>query len=268
LRSKPFTLTASFLLLAAVPALAGVHYRATTTVEDQKNASPMRVEGWVDGEKARVEFEQSANPLMKSGNYLITKDGGKTLYLVNPEDKTYGEWNLDAMLAMVGGMTTGMGPLLKIQFSEPKVEKLAEGDGGTVAGLPTRHYKYRTSYTMKMKVFGMGNAANIVSEQEIWATDKLQDSGLGVWLRDSRPRTGNPEFDRLLAAETGKFSGFPLKTVTVTTTTQAKKGKESVAKSTMLVDLLETVTVPAASFEIPAGYQETQLLPALPAGSR
>jgi len=258
---------ALFLILAltvfaGVPAFAGIHYKAVTKTDDPRNPANIQVEGWVSGDKAKVEFEESANPVAKSGAYLITKDGGKTIYLVDPEEKTYAEWDLQAMLGMVGAVMQGMGPLLKMEFSEPKVEKLLDEDGGTVVGLPTRHTRYRTSYTMKIKVLGMGNEANVVTEQDIWATDKLQDIALGVWLRSDPPRTGNPQFDKLIASEVDKAKGFPLKTVTVSTTTQ-KKGKTTTTRSTMQVTELDTsANVAAASFEIPAGYQETQLLPA------
>jgi len=250
------------LTLAALPAFAGIHYKAVTKTDDPKNPTNIEVEGWVSGDKAKVEFEESANPVAKSGAYLITKDGGKTIYLVDPDEKTYAEWDLQAMLGMVGAVMQGMGPLLKMEFSEPKVEKLLDEDGGTVVGLPTRHTRYRTSYTMKIKVLGMGNEANVVTEQDIWATDKLQDIALGVWLRSDPPRTGNPQFDKLIASEVDKAKGFPLKTVTVSTTTQ-KKGKTTTTRSTMQVTELDTsANVAAASFEIPAGYEETQLLPA------
>lgn len=249
------------LTLTSLPALAGIHYKAVTKTDDPKNPTNIEVEGWVSGDQAKVEFEESANPIAKSGAYLITKDGGKTVYLVDPKEKTYAEWDLQAMLGMVGSVMQGMGPLLKMEFSEPKVEKLLDEDGGTVAGLPTRHTRYRTSYTMKVKVLGMGNEANVVTEQDIWATDKLQDIALGVWLRSDPPRTGNDQFDKLIAAEVDKAKGFPLKTVTVSTTTQ-KKGNPTTTRSTMEVTELNTsANVAAASFEIPAGYQETQLLP-------
>jgi Domain of unknown function (DUF4412) len=249
------------LIVMALPAFAGIHYKAVTKTDDPKNPTNIQVEGWVSGDKAKVEFEESANPIAKSGAFLITKDGGKTIYLVDPEEKTYAEWDLQAMLGMVGSVMQGMGPLLKMEFSDPKIEKLLDEDGGTVAGLPTRHTRYRTSYNMKIKVLGMGNEANVVTEQDIWATDKLQDIALGVWLRSDPPRTGNPQFDKLIAAEADKAKGFPLKTVTVSTTTQ-KKGQTTTTRSTMEVTQLDTsANVAAASFEIPAGYQETQLLP-------
>jgi hypothetical protein len=251
----------------AMPSFAGIHYQAVSTQEGgagrSNQAGDMKVEGWVSGDKARVEFKESGNPMAKSGTYLITKDGGQTLYLVNPEDKTYAAWDLNGMLGVLGGVMNGMGPFLKFEFSDPKVEQVSEEDGGTIVGLPTRHYKFRTSYSMKMRVLGMGNSADTVTEQDIWATTKLTDRGLGVWLRHDPPKTGNEQFDKLITAEAEKkrLSGFPLKTVTVTTTTQ-KKGKQTVTHRTLEVTLLETKPIPDSNFEIPAGYKETQMLPA------
>src|SRR5262249_39082986 len=90
----------------------------------------------------------------------------------------------------------------------------------------------------------------------------LRDPALGVWLRHDPPRTGNEQFDKLIAGETEKqrVSGFPLKTVGTTTTTQ-KRGKPSVTHHTLEVTLLETKSIPDSTFEIPAGYKEPRMVP-------
>jgi hypothetical protein len=58
--------------------------------------------------------------------------------------------------------------------------------------------------------------------------------------------------------------GFPLKSVTVTTSTQ--KDKQTVTRSTMEVTELTTTTEPEERFELPAGYQERELPPSRPGG--
>lgn len=257
---------AALLLLAALPAAAGFRYEAVTKTDGQAGGNT-KVEGWVSGEKAKILFRDSDQPFAESGTYLLTRDGGKTIYLVNPEEKTYAEWDLQAMLGMAGAITGGaMGPLLKMDFSEPQVQQLADEDGGTVAGHPTRHTKFRTSYTVTVKVMGMGNTSDVVTEQDLWTTDQLQDVGLGVWLRAS-PRSGNEQLDKLIATEMKKVQGFPLKSVTVSTT-KGKKGKETVTRTTMEVTALERADVADASFALPVGYKETQLLPPGLAGQR
>jgi Domain of unknown function (DUF4412) len=261
-------LGAALFLIVAVPCFAGIHYKSVTKTEAAaaQGGGEIQTEGWVSGGNAKVAFvASSGNPMLQEGNYLITKDGGKTLYLVNPKEKTYAEWSLEGMLGTVGAVMNGLGPLLRIQFSQPKVEKVLEEDGGTVAGLPTRHYKLRTSYTMTVKVLGMGNTTDVISDQDVWATARLQDVGLGVWLRAEPPRTGNAEFDKLIAAEATNFQGFPLKVVTVSTSTSKKGNKTSTTRSTMEVTQLDTgAAVPASAFEIPAGYEKTEILPTRP----
>ena len=253
-------------LLAAVPAFAGIHYKSIAKTEAEggrARASSTQAEGWVAADKAKVAFlESTDNPIAQQGTFIITKDGGKTLYLVNPKDKTYAQWSLQGMLGAVGSVMNGMGPLLKIQFTDLKSEKVAEEDGGTILGVPTRHYKFRTTYVASVKVLGMGNTSNVVSEQDVWATTKLSDVGLSVWLRAEPPRTGNSEFDKLIAAQTGHFQGYPLKMVTVTTNTDTKRNRTTTSRTTMEVTQLDTnAAVPGSTFEIPAGYKETQIAP-------
>jgi hypothetical protein len=264
-RSATGALLGLGMALAAVPASAGIHYQSVThTADAQGRAHELQIEGWASGEKARVDFRVSDSPIAKSGTYIVTPDAGRTLYLVNPEDKTWARWSVDGMLGIVGGiMNGGLGPLLKIEFSDPKVEKLLEEDGGQVAGIPTRHTRYRTSYTMKVKVFGLGRSSGVVSEEDIWVADRLRESGLGVWLRPEPPRTGNAEFDKLIAAGYERVQGFPLKSSTVSTVTQ--KDKQTVTRRTMEVTDLKSVEVPGSRFELPAGYQERQL-PAIAGG--
>lgn len=252
--------------LAATPGFAGIHYKSTTRTESQgarAQSSDIQAEGWVSGDKVKVAFLSSnGNPMAQAGTYILSKDGGKTIYLVNPQDKTYAEWSLQGMLGAVGAIMNGMGPLLKVQFADLKSTKLGEDDGGTVAGLPTKHYKYRTTYTMTVKVLGMGNTADVVSDQDVWATTRLTDLGLGVWLRAEPQRTGNAEFDKLIAAEAGRFQGFPLKVVSTSTSTPKKGDKTTTTRSTMEVTSIDTnASIPAATFEIPAGYEETKIAP-------
>lgn len=263
--NRALSLIALLAATLALPASAGVYYQAVTTVDHPKGDDQrMVVEARVEGEKARIQFEDSDNPMMAAGSYLLTSDGGKTLYLVNPEEQTYAEWDMDAMMQFAGAVMEGMGGLVNMEFSEPRVEKLLEEDGGTVAGLPTRHYRYRTTYTMKMKVFGMKRASEVESLQDIWATADLEEAALGAWLRTAPPSTGNEELDRLVRAEVGKVQGFPLKTVTVTTTRDEKKGQESVSRNTTEVTELRRDEPPAApdTWMVPAGYQEVALVPA------
>ena len=243
-------------------AQAGIYYEATTRTEgDTRGAAmTMAVKAWVSGEQAKVEFTQSDNPFMAQGNYLLTTDGGKTLYLVNPSEKTYTQWDLEKMMGMAGGMMKMARGIMHMTFSDPKVEKLGEEDGGTLLGMPTTHYTYRTSYSVETKILGMRHKSDMVNTENIWATDAMSEAALGVWLRKTPPKTGDEQLDKLVAAEVGKIKGFPLKQVTVATTTDSK-GKTATNTTTMEVTALEKQAMPDGTFVLPAGYRETQMVP-------
>ncbi len=195
-------------LAAAAPAAAGIHYQAeTTTAPAQGKAQVTRVEAWVDGPNAKVVFRESDQPVFSEGAYLLTQDGGKTLFLVDPEEETITEWDLAAMLGMVGGVMEGMQGIMNLEFSDVAVEKLGEESGGELLGYPVTHAKYRTTYTTSIKVLGMQRGSSTETVQELWTTDAFGDPALGVWLRSEPPATDMEELDALIAAGEGR--GLP-----------------------------------------------------------
>ena len=244
------------LLVFAAHSFAGVYYVAQTTAEGGKSAEKqnMVVKAWASGDSGKVVFEESENPMMGKGTYIITKDGGKTMFLVDPKEKTYMKWDLDSMMGLLGGAMK----MMNLKFTDPKVEALGEEPDGLVAGVPTVHYRFRTTYAMSMSFMMMKKNSKVVKDEEIWAATKLADAALGIWLRKAPPKTGNEDMDKLIKAEMGKVQGFPLKRKTVTTSTDEKDKKE-VTTITMEVTELQMVPVPDSTFEIPSDYKETSL---------
>ncbi|HUO87200.1 MAG TPA: hypothetical protein VM617_07395 [Thermoanaerobaculia bacterium] len=245
---------AALCLLAVAPAEAAIHYQALTTVEAE-GQKPQRtqVEGWVDGGNAKVVFAEAGVPTFQKGQYLLTGDGGETLYLVDPKEKTYAQWDLEAMFQALGAIMQSIQPLVNLTIDNVEVTQLASQPGDAVHGLPTTYHKHRMSYDMAIKVFGMSRANRVETVQETWSTGELSDLGLGVWLRNV-PTTGFGDLDELIEAEMSTVSGFPLKSVGVTTTT-GQKGKQTTSTTRMEVTSLDrSASIPASTFELPAGY--------------
>ena len=249
----------------AAPARAGVHYTATTKVVGAQGGRDTSVEGWVDADRAKVVIDKSGNPLMPEGSYLLTADGGKTLYLVNPEEKTYGELDLGALMGTMGTMMNAMGPLLKVNVSNHKVEKLAEEPGPSMFGHATTHYRFHTAYDVSVKVLMMNRASHVDTTTDAWTTADFSDLGMRAWLRSEPPHTGNPDIDRLIAGAFEKdIHGVPLKLVTLSKNTDAK-GATTESSVTMEVGSLEQQTVPDATFAMPKGYEKVDVVPTVPA---
>lgn len=257
---KRASVTLVLMMALALPLEAAIEYEARSWQEgERKNEqSDMTVLGKIDGEKARVEFRESGNPWMKEGRYLLTTNGGKTLYLVDPAEKTYGEFDLDEVMQLLGAF--GDSGLLEFRIDNASIESLESGPGKEVAGVSTRHARFRTSYDMQIKVMGLKRSQNVQTIQDVWYSDELDDAALGVWLRKEPPSTGT-ELDELIDLEVGKISGFPLETIATMVTT-GKKGKQSTTTSRTLVTRLERgASFPAGTFEIPDGYTPVQMMP-------
>lgn len=261
---------AALLLVAAVaatPAQAGIHYQTVTRIEpEQGKPQVIRTDAWVEGASARVEFQESDNPMMPSGGYLLTKDGGQTVVIVDPEEKTWARYDIEAMLGALGNVMQAAGPMLDFQVGNVEVDKLAEEPGGTIHGFDTTHYRYRTTYDMTIKVMGIQRTNSVERIEDRWLTDDLDEAALGLWLRKA-PKTGLEDLDRLIEAEMAKVQGVPLKMEDVTTTTGQKGKRSSTSRTTMEVTEIEQgVSVDPAQFEIPEGYTETEMvIPGAPA---
>jgi hypothetical protein len=264
-RSRALLLGALLVLSPLAAAHAeGFYYEATTSdkLENGKERSRIVVHGWVDGEGAKIEFVDQKGTLFTKGGYLLTKDGGRTLYLVDPKEKAYSKWDLAAMFATLGTLLESTGPLLDLEFSNATSQKLGEEDGESILGYPTRHYQWQSGYDMKMSVIGIKRQYHLDLKQEFWSTTALDAEGFGVWLRPDRNQTGSQQIDQILGGEMAKVEGFPLKTVTHSTMTTGK-GKQQKATSTTEVTVLREESVPASTFELPEGYQERPFLPGM-----
>jgi hypothetical protein len=254
---KKLALSLLVILACVLPCVAGISYTAVmrddNPIEGKAVSQSGTIHGWASGQNGKVEFIGDANPMMPSGSYLVTRDGAKTLYLVDPAQKTYSVIDTQAMLGASGGMMESMRSRLKMEMESPKIEKLLEENGGLIAGLPTRHYKYRTTYTMVVTVMGKHSTVTTI-EEDIWATTKALDPAIGLWLKKQPPSTGDAQLDSLIAAEMNKVNGFPLKRVSRTTT--ESDGTKQIFRNEMEVTELKVVPVPLSRFRIPPGYKE------------
>ncbi len=256
----PLFATLAVAFVTTATAFAGIYFESTnvTRQEGKKKGDEVVVHAWVDGEKSKILFVDGDRGVLQEDSYLLTTDGGETLYLVNPKDENYFRWDLDDMFAGLGAVLEGMGGMFKIEFSEAHYEKLGEEPGGDVLGRPTRKVTSVTSFVMDMKILGIKRHDRIESRQEAWVAKGLTDLGLGIWLQQKPPTTGNDDFDALLQEGWEAMEGFPLRSRTTSTTTN-KKGKTSTSISTMDVTVLREEDIAPSTFVIDPNYTEIEL---------
>jgi hypothetical protein len=258
---KQHLLAALAATLVAAPALAGINYQATTTMETAQGDQVIAVDGWVEGNSAKIVFTASDNPMFAAGSYLLTTDGGETLVYVDPDEKTYSPFDLDEVAGMAGAMMQGMGGMMKMSFSNHEIEKLAEEAGPQMLGHATTHYRFRSSYDSEIRIMGMGQESSNETVTDTWTTTELSDAGFAAWLRREPPKTGIAELDAMLAAEMSQgIRGVPLKVTSTTTSRDKKRGQTTTSGMTLEVTALREAAVPAGAFQMPSGYEKVELM--------
>jgi hypothetical protein len=184
------------------------------------------------------------------------------LYLVNDKEKTYSEWDLDALLESVGNVMANMGGVMKILVENARVQTLLEEDGGRILGYPTTHYRFKTSYDMTIKVMGMGQAQHIETIQDIWSTTALDDAALGVWLNRNPPSMGDTGLAELIELEKQKAKGWPLRTIQEQVS-QDQRGRTQATKTITEVTELSEGSAPSGTYQWGSNYQMVNMMPDL-----
>ncbi|MEM9290748.1 MAG: DUF4412 domain-containing protein [Acidobacteriota bacterium] len=269
-KSSFLALSSLFMVLVAVlcaaPAQAGFYYEAITKNQVDRGPSPgdTQVQGWVEGASAKIIFTESDNPMAAEGTYLITTDGGQTIYLVNPKEETYSEWDIEAMLQTANAMLESLGGVVKFSFENVEVQEVDSGSGGEILGYSTKYTKHRTAYDIEVRVLGIKRRSSVETLQEAWSTNALSDEAFGVWLGQQPINTGNEELDELIQSQAQQLDGFPLKTVQVSVNRNKKGEVENRSTVTTEVTKLDRQSIPAKTFEIPSNFTETAA--AIPTG--
>jgi len=249
------------VLLTTVPVSAGLYFEQTVTSEGHGHGMEMRIKGWAESGKAKILYEDSNNPILHKGDYLLTRDGGKTVYLVNPKEKTYSKWSMEELFAFMNRIGQSTGGIVKIDFQDPHSQTLVTEPGGTVLGHSTTHYRWKSGFTMAMKVAFMHTRNRLDTVTDAWVTKDVFDPGLFSWLRATVPTTGEPDLDKILQNNTRVMGDGLLLKMNQTTTTTNKKGKQRTSTTHFKVTKLVQENVDDSIFAMPSGYSETPLLP-------
>jgi hypothetical protein len=259
--------SALMLAIAAVPMTvdASYYYEAVTRSEGDGPNHSSTVTAWVDGDKAMITFQQQDQTgLFSAGSYLLTTDGGATLYFVNPDERTYSEMDMEGLFNMIGNVMNAMGGMVRMEFTDFKKQKVSEAPGESILGYPTTHHHYDTGYTMSMSVLGMRNEMRTDTQYHFWCTPGFEGAGFDVWLRPDRFRTGHEELDQLIAQEFVSLDCLPLRTRAIETRTGGR-GRATTTNTTTEVTVLREEQAPAGTFELPAGYEAQPLTALIPA---
>lgn len=259
-RPETIRILAKFLLFFGVSqSIAGTYVEQK--VSSSQRGMNMQVQAWMDGDSGKVEFVKSDSDVTPKDSYLLSNDGGKTVYLVNPNKKTYSLWDMDAMFVTLSELTKDAEGVIDIMFKDAEAEDLGTEPGGQILGVNTTKKTWRTAYSMEMKVVFMEKKQYADTRIEAWMTNDISLPALNsMWFAVTPPTTGNSDLDYVLTESTKRVDGTPLKVVQNTTISKKKKGRGKSEKITMEIVALREEPVDPAMFAMPVGYNEVPLI--------
>lgn len=278
-----------WLLVSLLPAgaWAGITLRQVEVTEGseegQNGRRVMRV--LADGRAMKTIFEQSPNPMMPAGSYLLSP-GGEMVYLVDPAKKTIARMDIEELenigkkgqqAAEQQQESTGQ----EFEVVDVKLEKTLDEAGPDMLGFATRHYRYELSYTERQDMRGMpGSLDTRVSEKhEFWSTAALNEDAAVAAIRaelTEAPDAEDKQKEVLDAERQMQAHGLMLKHVLERSTKSGMTGASGLMgkmmgigrgmsdssdeRTTREVTELKRGPIAAAEFQLPKGYTETELM--------
>jgi len=252
-----FSVIFSFL---ALPLFSAIRYefRQTTRTEAQSQpASSLVGRAVIEGEMSRVDFISGyAHPV---GSYVISRDGFRSVAIVDPSKQTYIEVDTSNVASALGTS--------KIEIANLKTHVRKLNDRPTIAGIPAEHWVLESSYDMTVMFGTLPLKQTVKTTIDKWVTTSLGNVGASLITAESL-RTGNVELDRLIEAESTRVKGFPLRQVMTirVQNPEAERNPNSKIKlnatrtqtSEMVVTSLQTASVDRRLFEVPATFRKVQ----------
>jgi hypothetical protein len=251
---------AALLVLTVSLAQAGIVWQIDIKGDHKKGETNTIAKVWAQGGQVREEFVEVTgelqNKMQAKGMWWLYKSGVNTIYVVDPEDKTWMGVEFDSLMKFMGVI----GNLISMKIINIKSEIQ---DLGTeqLLGYDCKHMAIVSSYDMEMKILMMKVKSHVAKNKEIWCTNQLPMDEIAMSFRDQSLKTGMKGLDSLIQIEVQnqKDLGFILKSVETQVTTDVKGKESDKSTSTMTVTGVETKEIGADVFQIPADYKEIGL---------
>jgi len=265
---KKAMLFAAALTLLAIPAFAAIEYDFSQRTTHEGAVIPsteLMGRAVLDGDRSRIDF--TGGDVYPAGTYLVSVDGSRRLYFIDPEKKWFTEVNTSTISTAVAASN------IEIANLKTDVEKI--GGQEFVAGVPTDHYRMTITYDITVPFRSMPLKQNVRTVINTWMTPKFGDVAQ-LAFSNSVP-TGNPQVDKLIEAETRRLHGLPMRQSVTITLSSAVSGRpvasqlplpstRTITRETWVTRIAERGAVEPSLFKVPNGYRrsETPDIPAPP----
>jgi hypothetical protein len=252
------------LALVTVPSVAAIQYdfmQKNTTGDIVAPMTEMSARAIVDGERSRVEF-LSGN-VYPPGTYVISTEGARRLFFVDPVKQWYTEVNTASLATSLASSN------IKVENLKTSSELLK--DKATIAGVEADHSRVTIEYDLTLTVKAIALRQHVKTEIDSWTTNRF--GALSPGFFQNGLQTGNAELDKVLDAEISKVTGFPLRHVVTIRTSYDKPANSkletpstrTITRETWVTRIAEVASTPSM-FVVPAAYRRADQPEVPPAG--
>lgn len=239
------TALAAWLALAA-PAGPALHYHAEVSLVTQ-----FSVDVWVEGDRARLDVQNSNDPNLAVGTTLLTADRGETLVVVNPARQEF----FSLPRSVILGFKVREAERRHVTADPIASEKVGEDAGPELLGYPTRHLRFHLRLATRQPTASGELQASMEVFEHFWLTSEIPRHNTDLAMLSDSSATGVPSLDEFLRNQVLELPGFILKRTMVLTVDDAQNSRR-VIRSAYEVTQLATADAAAGLFEVPEGFHE------------
>jgi hypothetical protein len=203
--------------------------------------------------KGRIKFTSDGPLHLKKGTFIVA-ESKDVVYFCNPETKSYSKFNIGNANKQLTGLAAKMQKLTKMKYKNIAVTLADLGDGGNIAGYPTKKYKLVVEYDTEMKILFKKVKDHQKQEYIIYATQKLPFDLIGEYSNSQMFTTGIKGIDNQINTKVASV-GFPLKIETL----NYDKNNTLTAKHSFTITSLKEKNLNPALFKVPNGYTEEEV---------
>jgi len=249
--------TALFLLQTTL-SFGGVEWKAQLLTKVKDKEATITTHSYAQKGMVReeyVEVGKSESPLTKKGIYWLYKGDANTVYIVDPEEKTYLALSVDSLMQFAGAITQFM----KMTISNFSVEVKELGDE-TIDSYLCKHITINSSYDMEMKIAIMKVKSHIEQSKELWATNAISLKEFAAAFRTKPFKTGMKGLDTLIQKEMAAYKdlGFVIKSITTQKTSDVKGKISEESITEMTISDINVKDLSDDLFTIPADYKQIE----------
>lgn len=244
------------LTAATPPAHGGIVFREIETVQsgDPPTTAHDVRQVFADGDNCKVLFEESSDPLIPAGAYVLAT--GEDAFLIEPATRTMAPLDPSNMKA-VAQSSDARDDRRTVRVV---VDRKLEEPGPPMLGLPTRHYLYSVEFqeVPAHSAFGQAAVTRQAERHELWVTplpkgESLPEAWQALRAAGDAAESGAPPREAREVIEGLYQRGLVLREIV------ERPGPEP-EKIVREVTALSRETLSPDIFRRPAGYTPTEFL--------